>query len=60
MKYRFEIYRDSRREYRWRFRAPNNQITAISGEGYTTKQSCQHSIDLVKEHAPTAPVEDQT
>ncbi|HEX9732051.1 MAG TPA: DUF1508 domain-containing protein [Thermoanaerobaculia bacterium] len=60
MQYRFEIYKDNRGEYRWRFWAPNNQIIAVSGEGYTTKQSCQHSIGLVKQYAPTAPVIDST
>ena len=60
MTYRFEIYKDARDEYRWRFKAPNNQIVGVSGEGYSTKQSCKHSIGLVKAHASNAKVEDKT
>ena len=44
----FEMYRDARNEWRWRLKASNHEIIAVSSEGYASKQSCSHSIDLVK------------
>jgi uncharacterized protein len=58
--YRFEIDKDVRGEFRWSFKTPNNQAVAVSGEGYTSKQSCQHGIDLVKMHAAGASIDDKT
>lgn len=55
---KFQIYRDSNGQYRWRLRANNNQIIAGSGEGYINKADCRHAIDLVKQLAPGAPVEE--
>ena len=55
----FQIYTDSAGEWRWRFRADNNEIIAVSSEGYVRKSSCQHSIDLVKQGAADADVEDE-
>jgi len=34
---KFEIYRDTRSEYRWRLKAANGRIIADSGEGYVSK-----------------------
>jgi uncharacterized protein YegP (UPF0339 family) len=56
----FTIYRDTRREYRWRLRASNGKIIADSGEGYTTKTACQDGIALVKRDAPSAGTVDQS
>ena len=55
---RFEIYRDERGEYRWRFRADNNEIVA-SGEGYRSRDDCDHAVQLIKEQAPQAEVIDR-
>ena len=57
---KFEIYKDARGEYRWRFKASNGRIIADSGEGYQNKSDCAGGIQLVKTHAPNAPVEDTT
>lgn len=43
----FEIYKDEAGQFRWRLKAANGENIA-SGQGYTTKQSCQHGVDLVK------------
>ncbi len=55
----FELYRDARREYRWRLRAPDGQILAVASEGYKNKADCEHAIALVKGRsradAPKAP-----
>ncbi|MCH7998059.1 MAG: DUF1508 domain-containing protein [Chloroflexi bacterium] len=57
---KFQIFKDSAGEYRWRLRADNNKIIADSAEGYKAKSDCKHAIDLVKLLAPTAEVQDQT
>lgn len=56
---KFFIYKDSSSNYRWRLKAANGDIVADSAEGYSSKQSCQNGIDLVKS-AWNAPVEDTT
>ena len=57
---KFQIYKDRKGEYRWHLRARNGEIIADSNEGYSSKASCKHGIDLVKEQAASATVEDQT
>ena len=52
---RYEIYQDSAREWRWRYRAANNKIIGVSGEGYVNKVDCRHSITLMKQ-STNAPV----
>jgi uncharacterized protein YegP (UPF0339 family) len=56
----FTIYKDRKNEYRWRLQANNNRITADSGEGYTTKHSCEQAIERVKRDVANATVEDST
>ena len=56
----FIIYKDQRGEYRWRFRANNNEIIADSAEGYRSKSDCEHGIALVKQQSPAANTVDQT
>lgn len=36
-KYTFEIYRDKKKEFRWRLKASNGRIIAESGESYQRK-----------------------
>jgi uncharacterized protein len=57
---KFQLYKDRKGEYRWHLRARNGEIIADSNEGYSRKASCKHGIDLVKEQAASAVVEDQT
>jgi uncharacterized protein YegP (UPF0339 family) len=56
----FIIYKDSKGEFRWRFRANNNEIVADSAEGYINKSDCNRGIEIVKRESPTATVVDQT
>ena len=53
---RFEKYQDSKREWRWRLKAANHEIIAVSSEGYATERSCDHSINLVKSTDGDTPV----
>ena len=52
---KFEVYQDKAGEYRFRLKATNGQIIAVS-EGYTAKASCMNGIESVKKNAPEAPV----
>ncbi|MFC0308208.1 YegP family protein [Gallibacterium trehalosifermentans] len=56
----FELYKDIKGEFRWRLKAGNHEIIATSSEGYTTKQSCKHAIDLVKAVTAETVVKDLT
>jgi uncharacterized protein len=40
----FEIYKDERLDFRWRFKANNGRILAESAEGYNNPASCEHAI----------------
>lgn len=44
----FFVYKDQAKEWRWRLRAKNSEIIAVSSEGYLSKASCLHAISLVK------------
>ena len=52
---KFEVYEDKGGEYRFRLKATNGQIIAVS-EGYKAKASCMNGIKSVKENAPEAEV----
>ncbi len=41
---RFVIYRDRKREYRWRLVAKNGKIIADSAEGYKTMRSIKATL----------------
>lgn len=51
----YYLYKDAKFEWRWRLRAANNKIIAVSGEGYKNKSDCTHAIALVKQSA-NAPI----
>ena len=53
---KFEVYTDKAGEYRFRLKAKNGEIIAVS-EGYKAKPSCLNGIASVKKNAPEAPIE---
>jgi uncharacterized protein len=53
---KFEIYTDKAGEYRFRLKASNGQIIAVS-EGYKAKASCTNGIESVKKNAVDVKVE---
>ena len=55
---KFQIYKTANYEWRWRLRANNHKIIAVSGEGYRTKNACQKGIDSVKKVAKGAEVKE--
>ncbi len=52
---KFEMYQDKAGEYRFRLKARNGEIIAVS-EGYTAKASCLNGIESVRKNAPEAPI----
>lgn len=40
----FQVYRDRKREWRWRLRAANGRVLADSGEGYKRQKACERAI----------------
>ncbi len=56
---KFEMYKDTKGEFRWRLVASNGQTIATSGEGYKAKESAKAGIESVKKNAPTAEIEEK-
>ena len=54
---KFEIYLDKAGEYRFRLKAANGEIIAVS-EGYTALAGCENGIESVKKNAPDAEIEE--
>ena len=52
---KFEVYKDKAGEFRFRLKARNGEIIAVS-EGYKAKDSCLNGIESVRRNAPDAPV----
>jgi uncharacterized protein YegP (UPF0339 family) len=51
----FEWYIDKAGKYRFRLKAANGEMIAVS-EGYASKQSCVEGIESVKKNAPKAKI----
>lgn len=54
---KFEVYTDKAGEFRFRLKARNGEIIAVS-EGYKAKASCMNGIESVRKNAPEAEVVD--
>jgi uncharacterized protein YegP (UPF0339 family) len=54
--YKFEVYTDTKGEYRWRLVAANGRTVADSAEGYSSRQACEEGIRLVKTEAAKAEI----
>ena len=52
---KFEMYTDKAGQFRFRLKARNGEIIAVS-EDYTTKASCENGIESVKKNAADAEV----
>lgn len=55
---KFEIYLDKAGQYRFRLKARNGKIIAVS-ESYRAKPSCEHGVDSVRRNAPIADCEEE-
>ena len=52
---KFEVYTDKTGEFRFRLKARNGEIIAVS-EGYKAKASCLNGIESVRKNAPEAEI----
>ena len=52
---KFEMYTDKAGEFRFRLKAKNGEIIAVS-EGYKSKASCLNGIESVRKNAPEADI----
>ena len=52
---KFEVYKDSNGQFRFRLKAANGEIIATS-EAYTAKSGCMNGIESVKNNAPQAEI----
>ena len=52
---KFEVYADKAGDFRFRLKARNGEIIAVS-EGYKAKASCLNGIESVKKNAPDAEI----
>lgn len=44
---KYEIYQDKRGEWRWRLKAGNGNILAVSSEGYKSIGYCRYCLNTV-------------
>lgn len=59
MAHKFEVYKDKKGEFRFRFVASNGEAM-FGSEGYKAKASAIKAIESIKKNAPDANVDDQT
>ncbi|MBQ3081927.1 MAG: YegP family protein [Clostridia bacterium] len=52
---KFEIYKDKAGEFRFRLKATNGQVIAVS-EGYKAMASCENGIESVKKNSADAAI----
>jgi uncharacterized protein YegP (UPF0339 family) len=52
---KFEVYTDKAGEYRFRLKATNGQVIAVS-EGYTSESGCLNGVESVKKNAADAEI----
>jgi uncharacterized protein YegP (UPF0339 family) len=54
----FQVFRDSRGDYRWRLVAGNGRIIADSGEGYASRFNVKRSISTFVDDVTGTPLGD--
>lgn len=53
---KFELFEDKNGLFRFRLRARNGQVVAVS-EGYAAKSACLNGVESVRQNAPDAGIE---
>ena len=57
--YRFQVYTDPNGLYRWRLRAPDGQIIAVSGRGYRNQLSAREAAERTQHQLRETQIEDR-
>ncbi len=53
---KFEIYKDSRGEFRWRFVSSNGRTIADGSEGYSSEANAINGINIIRGYAAGAQI----
>jgi len=53
---KFEVYADKSGEFRFRLKATNGEVIAVSDEGYKTVANCLNGVESVKKNAEDAAI----
>lgn len=56
---KFELFKDVKKEWRWRLRADNEAVIADGAEGYKNKADAVNGINLVKSSTTSTVVWEQ-
>jgi uncharacterized protein len=56
--WKFEIYKDTAGNYRWRLKSSNGQTVASSGESFDSKSNARSAAENVKANAGSARILD--
>jgi hypothetical protein len=56
---KFEVYKDRADKFRFRLKAGNGEVIAVSG-AYNSKSSALGGVESVRKNAPDAKLDDQT
>jgi len=54
---KWELYTDKSGEYRFRLKAGNGEVIALSSEGYSSKSGALNGIDSIRRNADAEIVE---
>ena len=54
---KFDLYRDVAGDYRWRFRANDGRVIAVSSQAYLHPPECKSDVELLKAQASEAVVD---
>ena len=55
--FKFEVYQDAKKEYRWRLKNDEGKVVATPGQGYSSKKYCEESVDKFKNNVNSDKVE---
>ena len=54
--WKFEVYQDAARQYRWRLKAGNGLILGDSGQGYATRWNARRAAEDVRRSISAATI----
>ncbi|MFO0815017.1 MAG: DUF1508 domain-containing protein [Gemmatales bacterium] len=46
--FKFEIFQDAGKDYRWRLKNADGKVVASPGQGYSSKKYCEESVEKFK------------
>jgi len=49
--FKFEVFQDAKKEYRWRLKNADGKVVATPGQGYQSKKYCEEAVEKMKTNA---------